>query len=86
MRTLDSFSDETWDRFIDWLYEEPEELTDAEVKERLREAGIDTRPVVERLRLLIEKHRQCPLIVPCHIISVANPRGAAGISRGIHGP
>ena len=58
MRTLESFSDETWDRFFDFLADGVDELTPEQAREELRSAGIDTRLAYERLREIIERKRR----------------------------
>lgn len=60
MRPLESYSDETWDRFFDFVYEGQEDLPIEEVEQRLRDAGIDMAPAIERLRKAIEKARDNP--------------------------
>lgn len=57
MRPLDSYSDETWDRFFDFIYEGDEDLPIEEVEQRLRDAGIDMAPAFERLHKAIEAAR-----------------------------
>lgn len=55
MRDLRSFSDETWDRFFDWLYDDVEDMPIEEVRQRLREAGIDTTKTLERVQEAIRR-------------------------------
>jgi hypothetical protein len=58
MRTLESFSDETWDRFFEWLADDERELTIEEVRQDLKDAGIDMEPVYKRVREALEKRRK----------------------------
>lgn len=54
---LSKYSDETWDRFFDFIFDD-RDLTREEVQRELADAGIDMRPARERLRKLLEKHRE----------------------------
>jgi hypothetical protein len=54
MRPLESYSDETWDRFFDWLAQGTDDLTDEEVKQALNDAGIDVTPALEKVRKAID--------------------------------
>ena len=54
MRPLESYSDETWDRFFNWLAEGVCDMTDEEVRQALDDAGIDMRPAYGRLHKAIE--------------------------------
>lgn len=53
MKPLKDYSDETWDRFFDFLYDGTENLTDEEVSQELKSAGIDVGPTVARLKKMI---------------------------------
>lgn len=46
-------SDETMGRLFDWLADSTSDLTDAEVRQELDEAGIDTTEAVRKVRELI---------------------------------
>jgi len=47
-----------FNKLVDWLCTDDERLTDAEVSEELKDAGIDTGPALERLRKMIEEKRK----------------------------
>lgn len=57
MRNLESFSDETWDRFFEFLADGLEETPIEEVRQELKDAGIDVKPVQERVWRMIEERR-----------------------------
>jgi hypothetical protein len=48
MNSIERFDDKVWDRFFDYLY--CEEPSREEVRERLRAAGIDVAPAVQRVK------------------------------------
>jgi hypothetical protein len=58
MRTLESFSDETWDRFFDFIADGVADKTDAEVKADLEAAGIDTTAAIKRVAEMVRKYRK----------------------------
>jgi hypothetical protein len=58
MRDLNSFSDETWDRFFEWLADdEGEDVPIEQVRADLEAMGIDMKPVHDRLRKTLEEHK-----------------------------
>jgi hypothetical protein len=58
-KALSEYDDATWDRFFDFL-SDTESLTDEQVSRQLREAGIDVRPAVERLREIVDAKKSPP--------------------------
>jgi hypothetical protein len=55
MKPLEEYDDATWDRFFDFLADGVAELSDAEVREALADAGIDTTAAHDRPRTLIQE-------------------------------
>lgn len=54
---VNRWSDEAWDKFFDFIYNE-RDLSDDEVREELRELGIDTTEAVAKVKAAIEQHNQ----------------------------
>lgn len=55
---LSKFSDETWDRFFDFIADGHERLTPEEVSRELVEAGIDVTEAKRRLWEMIDKVKE----------------------------
>ncbi|HWB53913.1 MAG TPA: hypothetical protein VG722_06960, partial [Tepidisphaeraceae bacterium] len=55
MSNLDRYSHEVWDRLYRLLYACNENVSDAEVDADLRRAGIDFRPTLRRVQMVIEQ-------------------------------
>lgn len=58
MRPLESYGDETWDRFFDFIAEGTKDLTAEEVTQALADAGIDMAPAHKRLRKMIDRQKE----------------------------